>query len=55
MKYYQASLFQYTLSWEIVELVTQLQKDLQYPNSENSNDEKQYIQRFEIQLNKLLK
>ena len=40
---------------EIVEWVNWLNTNLQYPNSENSNDERRYTEIFETEVLKLIK
>ena len=40
---------------EIVEWVNWLNTNLQYPNSENSNDERRYTKIFETEVLKLIK
>lgn len=39
----------------IVELSIWLRNNLQYPNSENSNDERRYVEYFEEQVKTMLK
>ena len=36
--------------WELVKFFNELEKNLQYPNSEGYNDEKRYLQRAETEL-----
>lgn len=39
----------------IINAVNQLNKNLEYPNSENSNDEKQYMERDSIVIDELIR